>query len=86
MPHCSLLAGVSVCRVIREVTGLAAELKWPNDVPIDRKVCGFCWKLNGRESVVVGLLIVNQQRMISGSVRERQVLLEAHLERPWRRF
>ena len=61
----SFLAGVSVCRVIREVTGLAAELKWPNDVLIgDRKVCGILLEVGSDgESVVVGIgLNVNQQR------------------------
>jgi BirA family transcriptional regulator, biotin operon repressor / biotin---[acetyl-CoA-carboxylase] ligase len=35
-------AAVSVCQLIREVTGLHARIKWPNDVLIDeRKVCGI---------------------------------------------
>src|SRR5205085_1659985 len=36
------LAAVSVCETIREVTGLQAVIKWPNDVLVQgRKVCGI---------------------------------------------
>ncbi len=38
----SLLAGLAVVRAIREVAGVEARLKWPNDVVIDgRKVAGI---------------------------------------------
>lgn len=37
-----LLAGLAVADGIRSATGVAAELKWPNDVLIDgKKVCGI---------------------------------------------
>jgi len=37
-----LLTGVAVVDGVRATTGLAAELKWPNDVLIDgRKLCGI---------------------------------------------
>jgi BirA family biotin operon repressor/biotin-[acetyl-CoA-carboxylase] ligase len=33
---------VSVCQLIRQLTGIQAQIKWPNDVLIDgRKVCGI---------------------------------------------
>jgi BirA family biotin operon repressor/biotin-[acetyl-CoA-carboxylase] ligase len=35
-------AAVAVCEVVREVTGVPARIKWPNDVLVrDRKVCGI---------------------------------------------
>jgi BirA family biotin operon repressor/biotin-[acetyl-CoA-carboxylase] ligase len=35
-------AAVSVCEVVRAVTGLQARIKWPNDVFVgDKKVCGI---------------------------------------------
>jgi BirA family biotin operon repressor/biotin-[acetyl-CoA-carboxylase] ligase len=35
-------AAVSVCETVRELTGLQAKIKWPNDVLIHgRKVCGI---------------------------------------------
>src|SRR5947209_1089773 len=35
-------AAVSVCETIRELAGLSASIKWPNDVLVSgRKVCGI---------------------------------------------
>ncbi len=42
LPYISVLAGVASVRAIRRVTGLAATMKWPNDVLLDgQKVCGI---------------------------------------------
>ena len=41
-PRVNLMASVAVTKAIRGLFGLAAELKWPNDVLIEgRKVCGI---------------------------------------------
>ena len=41
-PRINLMASVAVAKAIRELFGLAAELKWPNDVLIGgKKVCGI---------------------------------------------
>ncbi len=38
----TLFAGLAVSRAIRSLTGLPAQIKWPNDVVIDgKKVCGI---------------------------------------------
>ena len=38
----SVMSPVAVLRAIRQVTGLSATLKWPNDVRLDgKKVCGI---------------------------------------------
>lgn len=58
------LIAVSVCRVIREVAGLPAVLKWPNDIMIgDRKVCGILLEVGSDgKSVIAGVgLNVNQR-------------------------
>jgi BirA family biotin operon repressor/biotin-[acetyl-CoA-carboxylase] ligase len=53
-------AAVSVCETIRLVTGLEAQIKWPNDVLIQgRKVCGILIE-QGRGTVVGIGLNVNQ--------------------------
>lgn len=40
-PHLTLLISVAVTRVLRQATGAAVEIKWPNDLLIGgRKVCG----------------------------------------------
>jgi BirA family biotin operon repressor/biotin-[acetyl-CoA-carboxylase] ligase len=64
----SLAAGLAVVEAVREVTGLNADLRWPNDVLIgNRKFCGILTELNAEVTrvryVVVGVGInVNQQR------------------------
>lgn len=41
-PLISMAAGLATCLAIEDVTGLAARLKWPNDVLVhDRKVAGL---------------------------------------------
>jgi BirA family biotin operon repressor/biotin-[acetyl-CoA-carboxylase] ligase len=53
-------AAVSVCETIRELTGLQASIKWPNDVLIGgRKVCGILIE-QGRGTVAGIGLNVNQ--------------------------
>jgi BirA family transcriptional regulator, biotin operon repressor / biotin---[acetyl-CoA-carboxylase] ligase len=61
-----LLTGLAVQRAVEEVSGLALNLKWPNDVLLpadgDRKVCGVLCELQPT-GVVVGLGInVDQAR------------------------
>lgn len=43
----TLLAGVSVAETIQEVTGLNAQIKWPNDILVgERKVAGILTEMN----------------------------------------
>jgi BirA family biotin operon repressor/biotin-[acetyl-CoA-carboxylase] ligase len=61
-----LVTGLAVRDALREVTGLKARLKWPNDVLLpadgDRKVCGILCELQPG-GVVVGLGVnVDQDR------------------------
>ena len=62
----TLMAALSVCRVLRSVTGLNAEIKWPNDIVIDgKKICGILTEaaMNGNrlDYVVLGIGVnVNQ--------------------------
>ena len=60
--HLTALSAVAVCDAIGEVTGLQAQIKWPNDPVINgKKVCGILTELslvaesNEAESVVVGI-------------------------------
>lgn len=42
MPQLTLMTGVAVCRAVRKVTGVAAGLKWPNDLLVNgRKISGI---------------------------------------------
>lgn len=50
-PQLTLLAGVAVCTAIREVTGVDAGIKWPNDLLAGgRKICGILLESSLRES------------------------------------
>jgi BirA family transcriptional regulator, biotin operon repressor / biotin---[acetyl-CoA-carboxylase] ligase len=62
-PELSLVAAVAVALAVEHVTALAAQIKWPNDVMLDRhKVAGILAELRVDE-VVVGIgLNVNQTR------------------------
>lgn len=65
-PQITLLMALAVTRTIREACGLHAQIKWPNDVVVNRKkVCGILTEMNasgGRiDYVIVGTGInVNQ--------------------------
>lgn len=49
-PQLTLLAGVAVCKAIRQVTGVGAGIKWPNDLLAgDRKICGILLESSLRE-------------------------------------
>jgi BirA family biotin operon repressor/biotin-[acetyl-CoA-carboxylase] ligase len=60
-PELTLVAGVTVAVVTERATGLAAQVKWPNDVMLDRrKVAGVIAELKDG-AVVLGIgLNVNQ--------------------------
>jgi BirA family biotin operon repressor/biotin-[acetyl-CoA-carboxylase] ligase len=74
----TLVAGVATAAVVERATGLAAQIKWPNDVMLDRrKVAGGLAELKDG-AVVLGIgLNVNQgphelpsdTRVIAGSLR-----------------
>jgi BirA family transcriptional regulator, biotin operon repressor / biotin---[acetyl-CoA-carboxylase] ligase len=62
-PQLSLVCGLAVAEAVEEATGLAAQLKWPNDVMLDRrKVAGILLEARGG-AVICGIGVnVNQTR------------------------
>jgi len=62
-PELSLVAGVAVADAIEEALGLSAQIKWPNDVLVNRKkVAGILAEARG-DAVVLGIGVnVNQAR------------------------
>ena len=85
----SFLTAVAVCRVIREVAGLPAVLKWPNDVMIcGRKVCGILLEAGSDgQSVIVGVgLNVSQRRdEFPAALQETATSLALEARRPFDR-
>jgi BirA family transcriptional regulator, biotin operon repressor / biotin---[acetyl-CoA-carboxylase] ligase len=97
IPELSLVGGMATADAVEEALGLAAQIKWPNDVMVNRrKVAGVLAEArNGAVILGVGLN-VNQTReelpaesrspaaslrTIDGVERERAPILAALLER-----
>lgn len=60
VPQVTLVAGLSMCKAIRQVTGLEAQIKWPNDIVVaSKKVCGILTEMSATMEkvnyVVVGV-------------------------------
>src|SRR5205823_3197380 len=97
LPELSLVAGVAVADAVEETLGLSAQIKWPNDVLVNRKkVAGILAEARG-DAVVLGIGVnVNQRReelppaprtpaaslrTIDGVERTREPILARILER-----
>ena len=91
-PELALVAGVAVADTIERATGLAVQLKWPNDVMLRRaKVAGILAEMRDG-AVILGIgLNVNQTRedvperagslrSLTGRAWDRELLLESLLE------
>ncbi len=69
----SLLTSVAVAQAIREVTGLDARIKWPNDIVcVGRKVCGMLLEMTADEQsvhdVVAGIGINVHQKEFDAEI------------------
>lgn len=56
----TLVAGLSMCETIQEVTGLEAKIKWPNDIVVNgKKVCGILTEMSaeieGINYIILGI-------------------------------
>jgi BirA family transcriptional regulator, biotin operon repressor / biotin---[acetyl-CoA-carboxylase] ligase len=62
-PELSLLGGIAAAEAVETATGLSAQVKWPNDVMLDRRKVGGVLAEARDASVVLGIGInVNQRR------------------------
>lgn len=53
----TLIAGLAVCRAIKNLTGLPAQIKWPNDIVIrGKKVCGILTELSAQAGQIECLI------------------------------
>lgn len=68
-PILTLMAGLAVHHTVTEATGLAADIRWPNDLMINgKKVCGILTEMSAEadriRAVVLGIGInVNHRQM-----------------------
>jgi BirA family biotin operon repressor/biotin-[acetyl-CoA-carboxylase] ligase len=83
----TLTAGVALAEAVRFATGLAVDIKWPNDLVVDRrKLCGILAEASvssGRlQHVVVGYGINLRPAAYPPGIAGRATSLEAELGRP----
>lgn len=79
-PMLTLVMALSVAEGIREQTGLAAEIKWPNDIILNKKkVCGILTEMSTEieyiNYVITGVGINTNQEKFSEEIKERATSL-----------
>ncbi len=87
IPKITLLAAVSVAKAVREVTGLNATIKWPNDILIDDdKVCGILTEMKAEQDTVefviigIGVNVNTPERLLpKGAASLREKLGKVHM-------
>lgn len=86
----TLPAGMAVCQALREITGIPAMIKWPNDIVINgKKICGILTEMSAEmdsiNHIVIGIGINVNNPEFPEAIR--QVATSALLEtgKPFRR-
>lgn len=83
-PILTLMSAVSICEAVKKVTGLDAQIKWPNDVLIhNKKFAGILTEMNAEVDKVnfvaigIGLNVNNDKKsLIAQSTSLKEQLLE----------
>src|SRR5215469_12987940 len=86
----SLIAAVAVQDAVREVTGHATDIRWPNDLLVnDKKFCGILTELSteaGRvRHAIVGIGINVNQQAFPDELRDVATSLRLETGREWSR-
>ncbi|MBW2976303.1 biotin--[acetyl-CoA-carboxylase] ligase [Candidatus Woesearchaeota archaeon] len=80
--YLTLIASISTAESIKKISGLTAEVKWPNDVLLNnKKICGVLTETFSKEKrALVGIGInVNQKKFPKGIARKSTSLkIETH--------
>lgn len=74
-PMLTLVAAMAVRAAIKEITGLEAAIKWPNDIVIEgRKVCGILTEMAGMSEgfpeIILGIGINGNRRAFPAELKE----------------
>lgn len=86
----SLIAAVAVQDAVREVTGHATDIRWPNDLLIkDKKFCGILTELSSEAGrvrhAIVGIGINVNQSQFPEELRDLATSLRIETGREWSR-
>ena len=81
-PKFTLLSAVAVTKAIREVTGIEAKIKWPNDIIINnKKVCGILTEMNAEIDFInyviigIGINVNGKKEDFPEEVQDRAISL-----------
>ena len=85
----TLRAALAVVRAIKKTTGLAAKIKWPNDVLVaGKKVCGILSEMSSEPDAIhfvvlgVGINVNVSQTEFPAKIRETATSLSAQAHHP----
>jgi len=89
-PVLTLMAGVAAQRAIRATSGLAVDIRWPNDLLVNgKKVCGILTEMNAEldrlHAVVLGIGINVNHSEMPAELREIATSLRIESRRAWSR-
>lgn len=87
----SLLAGLAVQEAVKEVTGLKADLRWPNDLLLsEKKFCGILAEMNAEPTrvryAVLGIGINVNHHSFPARLRDSATSLRIESGREWPRL
>ena len=70
-PQITLLMAMAVTKAVRELTGLEAMIKWPNDVVVNRKkVCGILTEMQLKDGAIDHVVVGTGINMNQTSIPE----------------
>ncbi|MBC1373015.1 biotin--[acetyl-CoA-carboxylase] ligase [Listeria booriae] len=80
VPQFTFIASLAIAEAIENVTGLAPQIKWPNDIYIDkRKVCGVLTEMQAEadqvRAIIIGTGINVNQTEFPEELREKATSL-----------
>lgn len=86
----TLVAAMAVAKAISETTGLVSQIKWPNDIVVNKKkVCGMLTELSAEMTqvnyVVIGIGINANNREFPDEIKETATSLYIEGGRPVKR-
>lgn len=83
-PMLTLVAALAVARALKQVTGLAAKIKWPNDIVVNgKKICGILTEMSAQSDYVnhivlgIGINVHNENFPEELGERATSVYLES---------
>ncbi|MFA6321251.1 MAG: biotin--[acetyl-CoA-carboxylase] ligase [Candidatus Omnitrophota bacterium] len=70
IPKITLLAAVATAKAVRDVTGLSAMIKWPNDILVrGKKICGILTEMKAEQDSV-GFIVIGIGINVNTSIKQ----------------